>query len=87
MENRDIGSAIFYMKTKDQFSHRHRLPTDELYHFYMGEPVELLELMPGDSHKITVLGKDLSAEQQLQQAAAGGNRQGSHLSNGEGNAL
>ena len=49
------GSAIYYLLTEDSFSHLHRLTGEEVYHFYMGDPVELCELMPDGSTKLTVL--------------------------------
>ena len=39
-------TAIYYMLEGDDFSHLHRLPRNELYHFYLGDPVELTELLP-----------------------------------------
>ena len=33
------GTAIYYLLTPDTFSALHRLPTDELFHFYLGGPV------------------------------------------------
>lgn len=44
--DKDMGSAILFMLTGEGFSHLHRLATDEVYHFYKGDPVELLELFP-----------------------------------------
>ena len=44
-----IGTAIFYLLTPDTFSALHRLPGDELFHFYLGDPVEMLHLHP-DGH-------------------------------------
>ena len=43
-DGRDMGSAIYFMLTGQGYSHLHRLCTDEVYHFYAGDPVELLEL-------------------------------------------
>lgn len=31
------GSAIYYLLTEDSFSHLHRLTGEEVYHFYMGD--------------------------------------------------
>ena len=41
---RTFGTAILYLLTSDpnSFSALHRLPTDEIFHFYLGDPVELL---------------------------------------------
>ncbi len=48
------GTAIYAVETKDDFSALHILQTDELWHFYGGDPIELLLLYP-DGHGETVL--------------------------------
>ena len=40
------GTAIFYFLRGRAFSHLHRLTGDEMYHFYLGDAVEMLELLP-----------------------------------------
>lgn len=75
-------TAIFYMLRGDAFSHLHRLTGDELYHFYMGDPVEMLELLPDGGIKKTVLGNDLCAGECLQHLVPAGNWQGSRLKTG-----
>ena len=57
---RSFATAIYYLLTPHTFSAMHRLQTDEIFHFYLGDPVEMLLLGPGDSGKILVLGTDLS---------------------------
>lgn len=74
-----LGSAIFYLLTGNGYSHLHRLQGDEMYHFYDGDPVELVELIPDGSVRVTVLGKDLAAGQKVQHLIPGGNWQGSCL--------
>ena len=37
-DGRDMGSAIYFMLTGQGYSHLHRLCTDEVYHFYSGDP-------------------------------------------------
>lgn len=76
------GSAIYYLLTEDSFSHLHRLTGEEVYHFYMGDPVELCELMPDGSTKFTVLGTDLFKGQVPQHVVEGGVWQGSRLKEG-----
>ena len=76
------GSAIYYLLTEDSFSHLHRLTGEEVYHFYMGDPVELCELMPDGSTKLTVLGTDLFKGQVPQHVVEGGIWQGSRLKEG-----
>lgn len=80
-EPHHFGGAIFYLLNDDPdcFSAIHALPTDEVYHFYLGDPVELLLLYPqGKTTRIT-LGSDLVNGQQVQYVAPRGVWQGSRL--------
>ena len=58
---RCFGTAIYYLLTSDpdSFSALHRLKTDEIYHFYLGAPVEMLLLHPGGGGKRVVLGPNV----------------------------
>ena len=81
------GTAIFYMLRGRSFSHLHRLSGDELYHFYLGDPVELTELMPDGSVRKTVLGNDLLRGEKFQHLVPAGAWQGSRLLEGGSWAL
>lgn len=83
-EEHPAGTAILYLLTSDEdsFSALHRLPTDEIYHFYLGDPVEMLLLYPGGKSERVVLGQDVLNGQQVQFAAPRGVWQGSHLADG-----
>lgn len=59
----------------------HRLPGDEIFHFYRGDPVEMLELLPDNSTRTTILGPDIPS-MQLQHVVPGGSWQGSRLVEG-----
>jgi predicted cupin superfamily sugar epimerase len=74
---RSLASAIFYMLTPDTFSAIHRLRADELYHFYLGDPVELLELHPDGTSGRVILGQDIAADMRLQHPVRAGVWQGS----------
>ncbi|MDG9720638.1 cupin domain-containing protein [Streptomyces sp. DH24] len=65
-DGRPEGSAIVVLLTADDHSALHRLPTDEIWHFYLGDPLELLLLAPDGSSRTVVLGPDLRAGQHLQ---------------------
>ena len=43
----------------------HRLPTDELWHFYLGDPIELVLLDSDGSDEIVILGQDVLAGQRI----------------------
>lgn len=81
------GTAIYYMLEEDTFSHMHRLTGDEIYHFYLGDAVELLELKPDGTAHTIVLGTDLGAGQQVQYLVRAGSWQGSRLKPGGNYAL
>jgi len=76
------GTSIFYLLRGDSFSHLHKLTGDEQYHFYLGAPVELTELLPDGSWKTTVLGQDILAGEEVQHLVPAGNWQGSRLKEG-----
>lgn len=73
-----LATAIYYLLTPDTFSAMHRLPTDEVYHFYLGDPVRLLQLGP-DGGQVIDLGPDLAAGQRPQWVVPAGAWQGSCL--------
>jgi predicted cupin superfamily sugar epimerase len=56
---RALGTAIYYLLTPDTFSAMHRLASDEIFHFYLGDPVEMLHLFPDGSGHVVTLGPDL----------------------------
>jgi hypothetical protein len=78
---RRLATAIYYLLTDDpdSFSALHRLKTDEIYHFYLGDPVEMLVLHPDGGSERPILGPDLVAGQQLQLVVTAGSWQGSRL--------
>ena len=76
---RRASTAIYYLLTPDTFSEIHRLPTDEVFHFYLGDTVEMLQLHPDGSGEVIRLGGNLSAGELPQVLAPGGSWQGSRL--------
>ncbi len=56
---RPLGTAIYYLLTPESFSAMHRLQSDEIFHFYLGDPVEMLQLWPDGSGRTVMLGPDL----------------------------
>ena len=49
---RSIGTAIYYLLTPGAFSAMHRVRSDEIFHFYMGDPVEALLLPEGEAGRV-----------------------------------
>lgn len=79
-----FGTAIYYLLTNDpgSFSALHRLPTDEVYHFYLGDPLEVTLLYPDGSSQTVRLGQDILHGEQLQFAVPRGVWQGSRVAEG-----
>ena len=84
-----ISTAIFYLLTSDadSFSTLHKLPTDEIYHFYLGDPVEMLHLYPDGTSERLILGSDILRGQKVQHVAPREVWQGSRLVSGGSFAL
>lgn len=81
------STAIYYLLTPETLSAMHKLPGDEMFHFYRGDPVEMLQLHPDGTGTIHVLGTDLKNGMQQQVLVAGGTWQGSSLLPGGAFAL
>ena len=63
---RSLSTAIYYMITPDTISPMHRLITDEIFHFYLGDPVNILMLNPDNTSEIITLGHDILNNQIVQ---------------------
>src|SRR5260221_724177 len=57
--SRVAGTAIYAVQTKEDFSAIHKLMTDEIWHFYGGDPLEMLLLYPDGRGEIVVIGPDV----------------------------
>jgi hypothetical protein len=73
------GTAIYYLLEPGTFSEMHVLESDEMFHFYMGDPVEMLQLYPDGGSAVFTLGPDLRAGQHVQLVVPAGVWQGTRL--------
>ena len=76
---RSAGTAIYYLLEPGTFSEMHVLPSDEIFHFYLGDPVEMLQLHPDGSSAVFTLGQDLAAGRHVQLVVPAGVWQGTRL--------
>jgi predicted cupin superfamily sugar epimerase len=76
---RPYGTAIYYLLEEGSFSEMHVLASDEIFHFYLGDPVEMLQLLPSGESRVVTLGPDLAAGQQVQVMVSAGVWQGTRL--------
>ncbi|MBD3235831.1 MAG: cupin domain-containing protein [Candidatus Eisenbacteria bacterium] len=84
---RAAATAIYYLLTRETCSRLHRLASDEIFHFYLGDPVEMLLLHPDGTGRRTLLGPDLRAGMVPQHVVPHGAWQGARLRTGGAWAL
>jgi predicted cupin superfamily sugar epimerase len=60
----------------------HRVPGEEIFHFYLGDSVEMLQLSPNGGGEVITMGHDLAAGMPLQHVVPGGYWQGARLRDG-----
>lgn len=63
---RAVSTAIYYLLTPDTFSAIHRVKSDEVFHFYLGDKVEMLILSPDGTFETVVLGNDIFNDEKPQ---------------------
>ena len=54
---RSLGTSIYYLLTPTTFSELHRLPTEEVFHLYLGGPVRMLQLCDGGIGRELLIGR------------------------------
>jgi predicted cupin superfamily sugar epimerase len=80
--DRNISTVILYLLTAKTISLMHRLKCDEMFHFYLGNPVTMLQLHPDGSSEIITLGHDILNEQKVQVLVPKGTWQGAFIQPG-----
>jgi predicted cupin superfamily sugar epimerase len=65
-EARPVGSAFYFMVTPSAPVRLHRIRNDQLYHYYLGDPLEVFMLQPDGSSERAVVGPDLRNGQHVQ---------------------
>ncbi|GAA3500134.1 cupin domain-containing protein [Streptomyces prasinosporus] len=83
-DGRPEGTAVVVLLTDgpDDFSALHRLPADEVWHFYLGDPLRLLLLAPDGTARTPVLGPDVLGGQHVQLTVDAGTWMGARVAEG-----
>ncbi len=63
---RPVGSALYFMVTPEAPVRLHRIRNDQLYHYYLGDPIELFLLHGDGRSERIIVGPDIAAGQRLQ---------------------
>ncbi|HEX9198146.1 MAG TPA: cupin domain-containing protein [Acidobacteriaceae bacterium] len=79
---RHTATAIYYLLEPGTFSEMHRLKSDEIFHFYAGDAVEMLQLHADGGGSVIKIGSDLANGERPQIVVPRGVWQGSHVAPG-----
>jgi predicted cupin superfamily sugar epimerase len=71
--SRAACTSIYFLLEKGQFSALHKIKSDEIWHFYDGGPLEIIEISPEGKHSATILGRNILDEQKLSYVVKAGN--------------
>jgi hypothetical protein len=69
---RDASTAIYYLLAAGDRSRLHRIRSDEVWHFYLGDPLLVAELDEAGTPQVTTLGSDIAAGQVPQHVVPAG---------------
>ena len=58
-QQRNVCTAIYFLLEAGNFSAFHRIQSDEVWHFYAGQALDVLELLPSGELRCTRLGPDI----------------------------
>lgn len=61
-----LGSALYFLVTPEAPVRLHRIRNDQLYHYYLGDPLELFLLHADGSSERVIVGPDLRAGHRAQ---------------------
>jgi predicted cupin superfamily sugar epimerase len=64
-DGRPLGSALYFMVTPTAPVQLHRIRNDQLYHYYLGDPIEVFMLQADGNAERIVVGPDLRAGQRV----------------------
>lgn len=65
-DGRPAGSALYFLMTPQAPVKLHRIRNEQLYHYYLGDPIEVLMLHDDGTHTFATVGPDLRAGQIVQ---------------------
>ena len=81
--DRPYGSALYFLVAPDAQIVMHRIRSDQFYHHYMGDPLEVLMLYPEGTGAVAVVGTELAAGERPQLFVPGGTFHTSRLAPGD----
>lgn len=71
-EPRSACTAIYFLLVENNFSAFHRIQSDEIWHFYKGEPIHLHTISPEGDYEEILIGNDIANNQHPQYTVPAG---------------
>ncbi len=81
-KERCFGTAIYFLLEKNNFSAFHKIKSDELWHFYAGHTLEVIEISDSGELKITPVGNNLQKGEVFQYMVTANSWFGSRVKSG-----
>jgi len=67
-----LGNVLYFLVTPKARVELHRIRSDQMYHHYLGDPLEVLLLYPDGKSEVRIIGNDLAAGMRPQLFVPGG---------------
>lgn len=64
--NRNFSTAIYFLLEENSFSAFHRIKSDECWHFYSGDAVDIHVLLENGNYELIKLGSNIEMGEQFQ---------------------
>jgi uncharacterized protein len=71
-DGRPLGTALYFMVTPEAPVKLHRIDNDQLYHYYLGDPIEVLLLRENGDSELVVVGPNVVGGEMVQLFIPGG---------------
>jgi predicted cupin superfamily sugar epimerase len=85
--DRALGGVLYFLVTRDRGIRLHRIRSDQMYHHYLGDPLEVLLLYPDGKSEVRTVGADVAAGMRPQLLIPGGTFHAGRLKTSAGYAL
>lgn len=82
-----LGNVLYFLVTHDAGVELHRIRSDQMYHHYLGDPLEVLLLYADGKHEVRTVGADLAAGMRPQLFVPGGTFHAARVASPEAYAL
>lgn len=85
--SRCLGGVLYFLITPQAPVRLHRIRSDQMYHHYQGDPLEVLLLHPDGRSEVQLVGPDLAGGQRPQLLIPGGTFHAARVRPGGSHAL